>query len=117
MTVQEDPTSRIPGAYHWEVVVQNRSNGEYPVDLLLVFEGGKTERRDWDGKGEVWCISGQGPDKLLFASVDPEEKYALDTNRINNRRSVRFDNEGVFFLAGWLHFWIQNYLNGWAFFG
>jgi hypothetical protein len=114
---QEGPTEGSPTAYQWEVTVVNRGDLALPVDLLLTFEGGKTERRTWDGKGGELRLSDEGPDKLILAEIDPEAKYALDLNRLNNIRTVVFDDESVFFLAGWLQFWIQNYLNGWAFFG
>lgn len=101
--------------WQWEVTVRNWGNAVLPVTVRLNFEGGKSELKQWDGEGGTWTLEGVGPERLLSVEVDPEAKYALDLNRLNNRRSVAFEKEGVLYLAGWFQFWLQNYLNGWAF--
>jgi hypothetical protein len=112
----ENPVVEKPDVlWEWEVLVRNRGNLALPVTLHLNFEGGKTELKEWDGKGGIWRLKGQGPDRLLSAVVDPEAKYALDLNRLNNERAVAFNRPGVLYLAGWMQFWLQNYFNGWAF--
>jgi hypothetical protein len=102
-------------AYTWDVVVSNRGDVALPVTVQLIFEGGKTEKKEWDGNTGSIRFTGKAPERLLFAVVDPEAVYAVDLNRLNNQRAVEFNHRGVLFLAGWVQFWIQNYLNGWAF--
>lgn len=104
------------GDWRWRVTVSNRGNVALPVTVLLTFDGGRTETREWDGKGAQLHFHGEGTDRLLSASIDPEALFALDLNRLNNARSVEFKRGGVLFLAGWTQFWVQNFLNGWAFF-
>ena len=102
--------------YQWQVVVGNRGDVTLPVTILLKFDGKIAEEREWNGKGGVLCLGGEGPSRLISAEVDPGGVYASDINRLNNKRSVRFKDKETLFLAGWSHFWLQNYLNGWAFF-
>lgn len=104
-----------PLSYQWEVIVSNRGDIALPVSVLLCFEGGKQKKIEWDGKKGFLRLSGEGREKLLSAAVDPEGRYALDLNRVNNARCVEFNEGGVLFLTGCTHFWVQNYLNGWAF--
>lgn len=104
-----------PPSYQWQVIVSNRGDIALPVSVLLSFEGGKQKKIEWNGKDGFLRLSGEGQEKLLSAAVDPEGKYALDLNRVNNTRCVEFNETGVLFLTGCTHFWVQNYLNGWAF--
>ncbi|MBU0755180.1 MAG: hypothetical protein KJ645_08565, partial [Planctomycetes bacterium] len=110
----EEPDPPID-PWHWKVTVRNLGNTVLPVSLRLDFEGGETELREWDGSSATWQVEGRAARRLISAVVDPEGKYVLDLNRLNNQHSVLYEREGVMFLAGWFQFWVQNYLNGWAF--
>jgi hypothetical protein len=105
----------VPG-FEWEVVVRNRGGVVLPVEVELYFEGGRTVRQVYAGKEPFLRIRGESPDRLLAATVDPDRKFALDLNWINNSRSAERQQEGTLFLSGLVHFWTQNFLNGWAFF-
>jgi hypothetical protein len=109
------PPEGESAAYRWEVIVGNRGDMALPVSVRLTFESGRTEAKLWDGRGGLLHLSGEGADRLVSAEADPDGIYAVDINRLNNGRSVKFNDRGVLFLAGWTQFWIQNYLNGWAF--
>jgi hypothetical protein len=108
--------SPVNGDWRWKVTVSNRGNAALPVTVLLTFESGRTETRDWDGNEAHLHLQGTGEDRLLSAVVDPDVLYALDLDRLNNARCVEFKRNGVLFLAAWTQFWVQNFLNGWAFF-
>jgi|GEM_PF-2353942 len=102
--------------YEWSVIVANLGEVALPVDVEFCFEGGRSERRVFDGKSSFVRFNGRSSDRLLGAVVDPEHKMVLDLNLINNSRTVAFQKQGVWFLSGVAHFWSQNFLNGWAFF-
>jgi len=104
------------GGFEWEVIVRSRGGVHLGAEVELVFQGGRTERRVFDGKKPFMRISGRSPDRLLGATIDPDAKFACDLNRINNSRTVDFQEDGVLFVSGAAHFWIENFLNGWAFF-
>jgi len=102
--------------YEWEVIVRNRGGVELPAEVELLFDDGSVTVKTFDGKKPFLRIRGEGPRMLLAATIDPEHKFPLDLNRINNSRTVRFQEKEVLFLSGAVHFWAQNFLNGWAFF-
>ena len=102
--------------YEWSVIVANLGEVTLPVDVEFCFDGGRTERRVFDGKTSFARFNGRSNDRLLGAVIDPEHKMALDLNLINNSRTVTFQRQGTMFLSGVAHFWSQNFLNGWAFF-
>jgi len=89
---------------------------ELPAEVELLFDDGSVTVKTFDGKKPFLRIRGEGPRMLLAATIDPEHKFPLDLNRINNSRTVRFQEKEVLFLSGAVHFWAQNFLNGWAFF-
>lgn len=102
-------------AWQWNVSVTNYGNAALPTKVLLTFQSGKTETREWNGLGRSADFSGSGVDPLVSAKVDPEGVYIMDPDLLNNFRSVAYQEQGVLFMAAWLQFWTQNYLNGWAF--
>jgi len=102
--------------YEWQAVVRNHGTLALPVTVEVLFEGGRTVRQEFDGKRSFLRLSGRSLERLVAVTVDPDQKVSLDLNRINNSRSVDYQKNGVLFLSGALQFWMQNYLNGWAFF-
>ena len=69
--------------------------------------------------GEIFLVAGDAPRPLgdLDDSLQALEAIvALDLNLINNSRTVSYQKQGTLFLSGVVHFWTQNFLNGWAFF-
>jgi len=78
----------------------NLSDVSLPVKIRLVFEGGKIEEKEWSGDDGVFRISGQGPKRLPAAAIDPDERYALDVNRLNNIRTVSCNTNRVMFCTG-----------------
>jgi hypothetical protein len=70
----------------WTVTVEIGRRGEFvgPVEVSLSFADGRRERRSWDGQGRWtrWQLSSE--DRLTQVMVDPEGKWALETNRDDN---------------------------------
>ena len=102
--------------YAWEVLVRNRGTEAFPVDLELCFENGLTKIHQWKGDEEFLLLRGESDQPLVGAIVDPDKKFALDLNRINNTRTVRHQKREIGFMKNVVRFWGQSYLNGWAFF-
>ncbi len=102
----------------WRSVVLVRRRGEVilPTELELRFEGGRTERlplRDADGgawSGRWRKVERTGPQKLVAAVVDPDDKLVLDVNRLNDARRAAPDGRAA---ARWgvrWVFWLQQLL-------
>jgi len=70
-------------------LVRRKGPLRFPVDVELQFEGGRRERRRWDGR-EAWAsFDARGADALVAASVDPDRSVLLDENLGNNSRRAR----------------------------
>jgi hypothetical protein len=87
------------------------------VDVLLVFEDGRSIRRRWDGQ-ETWTkFSVEQPVRLDYAEVDPDRVLMLDVHRINNSRhrepSPRLP--AVKWGSKWM-IWLQDFLATFTFF-
>jgi hypothetical protein len=90
--------------YRTEVVARRIGAGVFPVEVELVFEDGSRERRFWDGRGRWRLFVHEGPSKLEYAVVDPEETLLLDLDRTNNSR-LR-ENPGRLAPAKWSSRWM-----------
>ena len=56
----------------------------FPVELLVCFEDGNTERLIWDGKERTRAFDFTRNARIISAELDPERKLYLDTNFNNN---------------------------------
>lgn len=85
-----------PPAAEKEIDVKVRRAGEVqaPVRIELLFEDGRLETHDWDGRYRWTRIRGKAPAKLVAARVEPQlpratgDGYALDASWSNNALTV-----------------------------
>ncbi len=96
-----------PKMYESGIDVRRLGAFKFPVEIVATFEGGEKEREKWDGQ-ELWKkFRYTKPNKLISATVDPENKIPLDLNYANNSKAVKGSSLGVNKLsARWL-FWMQ----------
>ncbi len=94
----------------YESVIRVSRLGEVklPVDVLVHFENGKDIREEWDGQVRWKEFTYKGPDKALWAKVDPEEKLVIDINTINNSKTLESDRRAIWKYAVKFFFWVQN---------
>ena len=81
-----------PYPYRTEVVVRRRGEA-VPQTLLVRFADGSSETVKWDPqKGERWeRFVWQKPARAVSAELDPERKHLLDTNKLDDSRTVKAD--------------------------
>lgn len=102
--------ARVRG-YDSVVTVTRRGGTALPVEILLRFEGGKTHRASWDGEARWTRLTVSRGPRLVEATVDPDEKILLESDRFNNGRRVEKDPRAA---ARWTSrsvFWVQNLLD------
>jgi hypothetical protein len=98
--------------YESEVIVRRLGGVRMPVELLVVFEGGREQRESWDGRYRWTRFRYSGPQKVVRAAVDPDRKLAIDVDPTNN---VWVDEKGAAaraaskWAARW-GFWLQHLL-------
>jgi hypothetical protein len=115
------------------VVVRRRGEVALPVSLSLEFEGGKSrtmtlQELDFEGAGtesmplltarkddRPWLgrwkrIELTGERRLVSATVDPDNRVAIDVNRLNNSRRVEPDGRAAAHWGARWVFWLQQAL-------
>jgi hypothetical protein len=65
-------------------LVRRKGSLRFPVDIDLIFEGGRTERRRWAGDDDWTTIDVTGQEEVIAAIVDPERRILLDETFANN---------------------------------
>jgi hypothetical protein len=115
------------------VIVRRRGEVTLPMSLSLEFEGGKSQSMalhelDLEGArtetpplldggkaGRPWLgrwkrIELTGERRLVSATVDPENRVAIDVNRLNNSRRVEPDGRAASHWGARWVFWLQQML-------
>jgi len=96
-----------PKFYESGVHIRRLGAFKFPVDVVAEFANGEKVREQWDGQ-ELWKkFIYIKPTKLVSASIDLEQKIALDMNFTNNSKAVEASSLGVNKLAARLLFWMQ----------
>ncbi len=74
----------------FETVVSARRIGEMklPMEIELVFEGGRVEKHEWDGDYRWFRIRTTGPEKIVSGRIGPEQPLTLEANWVNNAKTV-----------------------------
>ncbi len=103
------PVGRFDGdKYESKVTVRRNEPLHFPVDILVVFEDGTTVQEQWDGKARSKTFRYIGQDKVIAATVDPEQKIHIDKNFLNNSFTVNRNENGVRKYANQFLLWLQN---------
>ncbi|HEY7575578.1 MAG TPA: hypothetical protein VIB08_10475, partial [Thermoanaerobaculia bacterium] len=97
-----------PKGWDSRVLVVRKGEVALPVEVLLRFDGGRVYRSLWDGEARWKSFRVDRGPRLLEATVDPEEKILLDTNRTNNGRRPEGDPRAASRWTARAVFWLQN---------
>ncbi|HEX9190292.1 MAG TPA: M1 family metallopeptidase, partial [Vicinamibacteria bacterium] len=132
---KKDGEKEKAGERPWRsrVVVRRRGEVVLPTALRLEYEGGEGQtitllEREYEGASveqagvlagskasEPWVgrwkrIELVGPKKLVAATLDPEDRLAIDVNRLNNARRVEPDGRAAAHWGARWVFWLQQLL-------
>lgn len=103
--------------YESEVLVRRLGGVRIPVDVLVVFQDGKTIRERWNGQYRWKKYAYSGPVKIKQAVVDPDFKLVLDIDRTNNSWTLNPDRLSPWkWTSTWL-LWLQHAMECLGFFG
>ena len=100
-----EPPSK--GPYESRIVLRRRGGVVMPQEVLLTFEGGRTERIEWDGTDRWKRLIRVTPDRLASAAIDPNHTVWLDVNWTNNSRRTTADLTTAGAWTTRVLFWIQ----------
>jgi len=74
--------------YKSSIYVKRLGEVVFPVEVLVKFENNKVIKEKWDGKERWKIFEYVEPGKVLYATVDPENKIPLDINITNNSKTT-----------------------------
>ena len=102
--------------FETRVVVRRLGEALFPVDVLVVFEDGSSERQRWDGQDRWKAYLFDRASRAVSAQVDPDRVLLLDVDRTNNSRTLapRSSAAATKWSLVWLA-WVQDLLLTWAF--
>ena len=75
--------------YESLVAVRRYGDGIFPVEVVVEFADGTTERRRWDGQAQWTYYRFVRPSRAVTATVDPDHVLLLDVDFTNNSRTAR----------------------------
>jgi hypothetical protein len=96
--------------FRTKITIRREGEAVYPVDILIRFENGRTERRQWDGQYRWVKYELVTPSKLESVVVDPDHKLLLDANWSNNSYVVKRKSGTTVKWSSSLLFWMQQVL-------
>jgi hypothetical protein len=88
-----------------------RVEGDVQVKFVVAFEDGAQETRFWDGQGRWARFVFARPAKALWAKVDPDVTWLVDSDLANNTYVVRPVRRGLVRLLSELLGAVQNILD------
>ena len=95
-----------------EVTVRRLGGVRLPVEVRVDFSDGRSVRESWDGQYRWMRYRYRGAARVVAATVDPEERIALDVNPANNgwvEESGQARRAATKWAARWM-FWFQHLL-------
>jgi len=105
--VESARTQRDGGRYRSQVVLTRRGEIKFPVDVLAAFGDGSTQRQVWDGQAVSQTLAFETPAPLAYAALDPDKKFVMEVNTVNNSLTVQPEIAPLLRLGSRWLFWVQ----------
>lgn len=96
--------------YTTHVTIRREGEATFPVDLLVRFDNGESERRQWDGQYRWTKFEFVKAAQVVSAEVDPDHKILLDANWANNSYVEKSKSRTPVKWSSTLMFWVQQIL-------
>lgn len=98
-----------------KVEVQRKGEWVFPVEILITFEDGSTKTIEWSGQEGIQVFDFEGPQKVVSACIDPQQKIGLDVDLNNNSLTLKPQKAPLWKYATRAVFWIQNLMQSLSF--
>jgi hypothetical protein len=107
---ENDKNKALKKEYLCTVKVRREGDAVVPVDILVKFKDGSTERRTWDGEYRWVKYTWLRNSEIESVQVDPGTKYRLDVNFSNNSWQKEYQINLSTHWSASILFWLQNAL-------
>jgi hypothetical protein len=103
--------------YRTVLAVRRFGEGEFPVDIRVIFANSEEVRWHWDGRDRWKLFEVEKPVRAVSAEVDPERVLLLDVNYTNNSATLAPKGPAAArkWSMTWL-IWLQDHLLTYGFF-
>jgi hypothetical protein len=108
ITQEEAEQNQGEEIFRSSVIIHRLGELTIPVDLLVQFDNGETVMETWNGLERTKRFEYTGPQKVVAAHIDPEEKIYIDKNFINNSLTLSPSKKGIRSTVSKFLVWIQN---------
>jgi hypothetical protein len=101
----DEATAKRP--YVSRVVVFRQGEFVHPITVAFRFADGTVHEEAWDGRARWGRWTLRSPARLVSAEIDPEQRLALEYDRLNNSRRLEPRHTPVAAFLTDLLFWVQ----------
>jgi len=77
------------------LIVENKGDFIFPVEVVIYFEDGSEKKLNWDGKGDWKKFEFESKVKAKAAIVDPNKIYQCDVDLANNGYVLKRNNKSL----------------------
>jgi len=109
--VESARTQRVNGKYRSEVALARRGEIKFPIDVLAAFDDGSTLRQVWDGQAISRTLTFETSAPLAYVALDPDRKLMMETNTVDNSKTVQSEVAPLLRLGSRWLFWMQAILD------
>ena len=98
------------------LTLRKKGNLEYPVEYAIILANGDTLRGSWESPFGAEDVVRTLPSPAVEAMIDPDFKFAIDNNLMNNSFLVRPDSRAGMRLSSGMMFLLESllsFLGGW----
>ncbi len=108
--VKNEGNKSFKQQYLCTVKIQRRGDAVAPVEAVIHFSDGSTEKRTWDGSYRWVKYTFLRNAAVDWVQIDPERKYQLDVSYANNGWQSKYNIALSTHWTGNFLFWFQNLL-------
>ena len=81
--------NKIKPLYTSSVTVHRLGEMKLPVEIKVDFEDGSSKLEYWNGRDRAISFTYHSANRIINAEVDPERKIDLDSNFLNNSKTIK----------------------------
>ncbi|MCX6827158.1 MAG: M1 family aminopeptidase [candidate division Zixibacteria bacterium] len=107
-----DLTNRkADSAFEVSFILRREGGLDFPVDYMIILNNGKILNYQWNGIYDVERITFRLSHPAAEVIIDPEQKYAIDVNFLNNSIMATPDSRPISRLSSGIMFLIESLLS------
>jgi hypothetical protein len=108
VTLEEKKDKEAKKLYDSRAVAIRLGEIKLPTSVLVHFDNGQEVREQWDGQSRWVEFKYRRPEKILWATVDPDTVLVIDINWMNNSKTTEPPTAPIWKYTLKFLFWLQN---------